>query len=524
MSERETTTPAMDERAAELYAEFERRRAAALAGGPPERHAAQHEKNKMSVRERIDKMFDPGSLVEDGLLARTLDDGLPADAVVTGLATIGGRPVAFMANDMTVKAGAWGKQTVRKIIRIQEEALNARIPLFYLIDSAGGRLDEQFDIFMDRHHAGRIFYNQARFSGVIPQLCIMFGPSTAGSAYIPSFCDVVVFVDKNASAFLGSSRMAEMATGEKTTDEEMGGAKMHSNTSGLSDYLAKTEDEAIAAALRYLSYLPQHWEDRPPPAPPRDPDPLARPIEQIVPGNQNAVFDVKEVINALVDEESFCEFRARWAKELVVGFARLDGAVVGLVANQSKHKGGVLFNDSSDKGAHFISLCNAYNIPLVFLNDISGFMIGTQTERAGLIRHGSKMLNAIANCSVPRIAVIVRKSYGAGYMAMSGASMQPDAQIALPTAKLAIMSPETAVNAMHAKKIAAMAPDEAAEFIKTERDRYDANLDLFKAASEFFFDSVIPGADLRDELIKRLRLYENKLRDPIPRRNRVLRG
>jgi len=220
----EGTTRGMDERASELYAEFERRRDAALAGGPPERHESQHAKNKLSVRERLDIMFDDGSLVEDGLFARTLDDGLPADAIVTGLARIDGRPVAFMANDMTVKAGAWGKQTVRKIIRIQEEALNARIPMLWLIDSAGGRLDEQFDIFMDRHHAGRIFYEQARHSGVIPQICIMFGPSTAGSAYVPSFCDVVIFVDKHASAFLGSSRMAEMATREKTTDEEMGGA------------------------------------------------------------------------------------------------------------------------------------------------------------------------------------------------------------------------------------------------------------------------------------------------------------
>jgi methylmalonyl-CoA decarboxylase subunit alpha len=507
----------------DLRADLLERAEKARRGGAQKYHERHAERGKLFVRKRMELLLDPGSFVEDGLLARTLDEGLPADAVVTGLGTIGGRPVAVMANDMTVKAGAWGRTTVRKIIRIQEEAAESRVPLLYLVDSAGARLDEQFDMFIDRSHSGQIFFNQARLSGVIPQVCIMFGPSPAGSAYIPSFCDVVIMVDKNTSAFLGSPRMAEMATGEKTTEEEMGGARMHCATSGLGDVLAESEEEAIEAAKRFLEVLPSHYEEPPPAATLRDPEPNLD-IESIVPQDQNKPFDITVFIKALVDEGSWLEFRELFARELVTGFARLEGRLVGIVANQSKRKGGILFSDSADKGAHFVSLCNAYGIPLLFLSDVPGYMIGAKVEQTGIIRHGAKLLHAIANSTVPRISVIVRKSYGAGYMAMSGASFHPDATIALPTAKLAIMGPETAVNAIYFNKISEMDEEEKIRFVKEKRDEYAANLDPMRAASEFMLDAVIPASDLREELIGRFRHYSRKKHKPVARRNVVVRG
>jgi methylmalonyl-CoA decarboxylase subunit alpha len=507
----------------DLRADLLERMETARRGGAHKYHERHAERGKLFVRKRLELLLDAGSFVEDGLLARTLDEGLPADAVVTGLGTIGGRPVALMANDMTVKAGAWGRTTVRKIIRIQEEAAESRVPLLYLVDSAGARLDEQFDMFMDRTHSGQIFFNQARLSGVVPQVCVMFGPSPAGSAYIPSFCDVVIMVDKNTSAFLGSPRMAEMATGEKTTEEEMGGARMHCATSGLGDVLAESEEEAIEAAKRFLEVLPSHYEEQPPAATPRDPEPNLD-IESIVPQDQNKPFDITVFIKALVDEGSWLEFRELFARELVTGFARLEGRLVGIVANQSKRKGGILFSDSADKGAHFVSLCNAYGIPLLFLSDVPGYMIGAKVEQTGIIRHGAKLLHAIANSTVPRISVIVRKSYGAGYMAMSGASFHPDATIALPTAKLAIMGPEAAVNAIYFNKISEMDEEEKIRFVKEKRDEYAANLDPMRAASEFMLDAVIPASDLREELIGRFRHYSRKKHKPVARRNVVVRG
>ncbi|HEY2570338.1 MAG TPA: acyl-CoA carboxylase subunit beta, partial [Solirubrobacteraceae bacterium] len=434
-----------------LWDELRERDARALSGGSDRAKAAVAAQGKLGVRDRLALLLDDGSFIEDGLLARTEDEGLPADAVVCGIGTVSGRPVVVIANDPTVKAGAWGRQTSRKYLRAQDTALTSRCPLIYLVDSAGARLDEQFDLFIDRHHAGRIFYQQALMSGRIPQIALVFGPSPAGAAYVPAFCEAVVMVDGNASAFLGSPRMVEMATGEIATAEEMGGARMHCTVSGLGDQLVRDDAEAIAFGKRYLEVLPQHWEDR---VPPRESVPPAGgDIEQIVPEAQNKPYDVHELLAALLDEGSLLEHRTRFAKELVTCFARLDGRAVGILANQSKHKGGVLTSDSADKGAQFVSLCDAYGIPLVFLADTPGFMVGTQVERAGIIRHGAKLLLAIANATVPRITCVVRKSYGAGYLAMSGATFEPDSIIALPTAKMAIMGPEPAVNAIYANRI-----------------------------------------------------------------------
>ena len=482
--------------------------------------------NKMHVRERLDYLLDEDSFVEDGVFARCLDEKLPTDAVVTGIGKINGRPICIMANDMTVKAGTWGKVTIEKIIRIQEKALELKIPIIYLIDSAGARLDEQFDIFIDRRHAGMIFRLQGVMSGVVPQISAVFGPSPAGSAYIPALSDVVIMVDKNTSVYLGSPRMAEMVIGEKVTMEEMGGAKMHCQTSGLGDYLARDDREALDIVVKYLEYMPQNWQSEVIKYETREAK-EGRPIEEIIPENQRVSYDVKDIIDRVADEDSFFEFKELFGRELVTGFARLGGRTVGLLANQSNYRGGVIFPNSAEKGSHFIALCNAFGIPLLFLIDVSGFMIGRQVERDAIIRKGAKWMNTIFNCTVPRIGVVLRKAYGAGYVAMSGASCMPDACIALPTALPGIMGPEAAVNAIYANKIQQIQDkDEREKYVEEKRAEYQENISALKSAAKFFIDDIVDGTQLREELIKRFNFYceGRKIKQNMePKRNSVMR-
>src|SRR3954452_14602442 len=400
-------------------ADINRALEAALSGGPQRHHEKTAAQGKLAVRERVRRLVDPGSFSEEALLANWEKEGLGADGVVTGLAGIGGRTVALMANDPTVKAGSWGPKTVEKILRIQERALRLEVPMIYLVDSAGARITDQVQMFPGRRGDGRIFYNEVVLSGRVPQICLLFGPSAAGGAYIPAFCDVVIMREGNASMYLGSPRMAEMVVGEKVSLEEMGGAKMHTGVSGCGHFLVKSDEEGIDLAKQYLSYFPTNWREQPPVAPPADPS-NDTPLRDIVPTDENKPFDMREFIDALVDSQSFVEIHKRWAKEILTGYARLDGRVVGIVANQPKQRGGVLFVDSSDKAARFIWTCNAFNIPLLFLADVPGFMIGTQVERQGIIRHGAKMVSAVSSATVPKISVVVRKAYGAGLYAMAG--------------------------------------------------------------------------------------------------------
>src|SRR5271154_1695232 len=309
-------------------------------------------------------------------------------------------------------------------------------------------------MFPGRRGAGRIFYNEVQMSGLVPQICLLFGPSAAGGAYIPAFCDIVVMVEGNASMYLGSPRMAEMVIGEKVSLEEMGGAKMHCSVSGCGDVLVKTEDEAIAAARAYLSYLPSSFAEAAPTVGPHEPDRSGRSVEEIIPSAQKKPFDMFALIRELIDAGSFFEVKKLFAQELITGFARIAGRTVGIVANQPKYKGGVLFVDSADKAARFIWLCDAFNVPLLFLADVPGFMIGTKVERAGIIRSGAKMISAVSEATVPRISVVVRKAYGAGLYAMSGPGFGPDCTLALPQAMIAVMGPEAAVNAVFFNKIA----------------------------------------------------------------------
>jgi methylmalonyl-CoA decarboxylase subunit alpha len=494
---------------------------AALAGGPERHHQKVAEQGKLPVRERVARLVDAESFAEEALLANWEQEGLGADGVVTGLALIGGRRVALMANDPTVKAGSWGPKTVEKILRVQERALRLRIPMVYLVDSAGARITDQVQMFPGRRGAGRIFYNEVRLSGQVPQVCLLFGPSAAGGAYIPAFCDVVVMRDGNASMYLGSPRMAEMVIGEKVTLEEMGGARMHTGVSGCGHFLAASDEEAIDLARRYLSYMPANWSEDPPAGPPADPASHAA-IAEIVPEDENQPFDMRELIDCLLDADSLLEVHGRWAKELIVGYGRLDGRVIGLVANQPKQKGGVLFVDSADKGARFIQTCNAFNVPLLFLADVPGFMIGTAVERQGIIRHGAKMISAVSEATVPKLSVIVRKAYGAGLYAMAGPAFEPDCCIALPTASIAVMGPQAAVNAVFYNQIQAIEDAQERErFVAAKREEYARDIDILRLASELVVDAVVDPADLRRELIHRFALAADKDRSFAEKRNPI---
>jgi methylmalonyl-CoA decarboxylase subunit alpha len=520
----------------------------ALRGGPERHRAKASEQGKLPVRERVALLLDPDTFAEEALLANWQEDGLGADGVVTGLGRIGGRPVALMANDPTVKAGSWGPKTVEKILRVQERALELRVPMVYLVDSAGARITDQVQMFPGRRGAGRIFHNQVKLSGLVPQVCVLFGPSAAGGAYIPAFCDIVIMREGNASMYLGSPRMAQMVIGEDVTLEEMGGARMHTGVSGCGHMLVGCDEEGIDAAKRYLSYLPNNWEAQPPgqhreaqPAgqTPAEKSWLALPVEksllalpvepssqtpigELIPVDENKPFDMRLLLDALVDGDSFMEIHARWAKELIVGFARLEARPIGILANQPKVKGGVLFVDSADKAARFIWTCNAFNVPLLFLADVPGFMIGTQVERQGIIRHGAKMISAVSEATVPKISVIVRKAYGAGLYAMAGPAFDPDCCLALPSASIAVMGPQAAINAVYYNQLQAI-KDETERAAETERLRaeYAADIDILHLASEMVVDAVIEPEQLRAELIRRFALAAERRREWPGRHNPI---
>lgn len=489
---------------------FDERAESIRQGGAAKYHEQNEKRGKLFVRDRLRLLLDPDSFLEDAMFANCEAEGLPADGVVTGVGKMDGQTVCVMANDSTVKAGSWGARTVEKIIRIQETAEKMRVPLIYLVDSAGARITDQVDMFPGRRGAGRIFYNQVKLSGKIPQICVLFGPSAAGGAYIPAFCDIVIMVDKNASMYLGSPRMAEMVIGEKVTLEEMGGARMHCSVSGCGDVLAQNEEEAIELVKSYLSYFPANFSEKPPVREATPAKKLEKTLEELIPENQNAPFNMYDFIEGIIDADSFFEMKKLFAGEIITGLARLDGKPIGIIANQPRVKGGVLFHDSADKAARFMTLCDAFHIPLLFLVDVPGFMIGTKVEREGIIRHGAKMISAMSEATVPKISIIVRKAYGAGLYAMCGPAFEPDCCLALPTAQIAVMGPEAAVNAVYAKKIAELDESERNAFIQQKREEYKEGIDIYKLASEMIIDGIVPANSLRGELIQRFEAYSSK--------------
>ncbi|MEP6751805.1 MAG: acyl-CoA carboxylase subunit beta [Candidatus Dormiibacterota bacterium] len=496
--------------------ELKGRRHKNLAMGGKDKIARQHERGKLTVRERIDLLFDRDTFVEFGLLAQQQAvrgvepdaDGTPADGVVTGHGEVEGREVWVIAYDFTVMAGSMGAVGEQfKAARVRELALRYRRPIVWLLDSAGARIQEAAGSTFAG--TGYLFHDQVVMSGVIPQVAAMLGPCSAGTAYIPGLADFVPMVKDTSSMSLGGARLVKAATGEDVTDHDMGGSQVHCYESGVGDNEVADDHECITAVRKFLSYLPSSNADEPPfRATDDDPNRAVDGLDKIVPTNPRAAYDVKRVINAVFDRDSWFEIKPAWAKNIVVGFARAGGHAVGVVANQPMQKGGSLDSDSADKAARFIRMCDAFNVPLVYLMDVPGFIVGSQVEKEGIIRHGAKMLYATAEATVPKVTVIMRKAYGAGYYVMCGRGYQPDLIVAWPLAEISVMGPEGAVNIIFNKQIEASAnPEETrGQLIETIRSQINPYL----AAGWAMIDDVIDPAETRRVIIRGIEQARNK--------------
>jgi len=490
--------------------ELRARRKKHLAMGGVDKIAKQHERGKRTVRERIDLLFDPGTFVELGLLAkdRQGSDNAPADGVVTGHGEVDGRQVWVIAYDFTVMAGSMGAVGEQfKAARVRELALRYRKPIVWLLDSAGARIQEAAGSTFAG--TGWLFADQVVMSGVIPQVAAMLGPCAAGTAYIPGLADFVPMVKYTSSMALGGARLVKAATGEDVTDHEMGGSQVHCYESGVGDNEVENDEECIATVRRFLSYLPSSNTERAPHVDAGDPaDRAVEGLDKIVPVNPRAAYDVRKVIKAVFDSGSWFEVKPTWAKNIVVGLARAGGHSVGVVANQPMQKGGVLDSDAADKAARFIRMCDAFNVPLVYLMDVPGFMVGSQVEKEGIIRHGAKMLYATSEATVPKVTVIMRKAYGAGYYVMCGKGYQPDAIVAWPFAEISVMGPEGAVNIIFNKQVEASDNPAAtrAQLVETIR----AQINPYLAAAWAMIDDVIEPAETRRVIVKAIEQARDK--------------
>ncbi len=480
-------------------------------GGSLKGHEKQEQANKLFVRDRLKLFFDDKEpYTEIGSFARNWDPKLPADGVVTGSGRIDGRTILFTANDFTVKAGSIGKYHGEKLIRTQEAAIRARKPILYLVDSSGGRIDEAAGHHADKESGGKLFYLHSIMSGSIPQIGVLYGSCFAGTAYTPVFCDLLIMMKDSAMA-IASPRMVEMVIGQRISAQELGGVDIHTKVSGSAHFVADTEKEASEIVKKVLSYLPDNCDKKPPKGKPKDPNKNPDEIDDIIPMEPNKPYDIHKLIEAIVDGDSFLETKKLYAAELVTGFARLNGNVAGVVANNPAVKGGAIFPDSSDKGAEFVWFCDAFNIPLLYLVDTPGFMVGKTAEKNAILRKGKKFIFATSSATVPKISVIVRKAYGAGIYAMSGPAYDPDVTLALPSAEIAIMGPEAAINAVYYNKIMAISdPKEREITVKNLRTAYRESYDIFKLAGEMTVDQVIPPKNLRSELIKYFETYSEK--------------
>jgi len=491
--------PSMEEAARALDEKKSRFRAM----GGPERVQRQHASGKLTARERVDLLFDDGTFYEYGLLAHHQSQSpqmqgkfTPADGVVTGVGEIDGRKAAVIAYDFTVMAGSMGMVTELKATRLRELALRERMPIVWLIDSAGARIQEATGSMFAR--TGDLFREQVIMSGVVPQVAAMMGPGAAGTAYIPGLADFVPMVKGNSNMALAGPHLVKAAVGEEVTAEDMGGSKIHCKVSGVAD-LEVADDEACIAAVRsYLSYLPSSNFEQPPVVPSQDPvDRRSEALYDIVPANPRRAYDVHKVITEIADDGAFFPMKPDWAKNVVTGFARLGGRSVGIVANQPKFLGGALDVNGADKAARFVWLCDAFHVPLLFLMDCPGFLVGSAVEKQGIIRHGAKMLFAVAEATVPKVTVVMRKGYGAGYYVMNGRAYEPDLIVAWPTAEISVMGPEGAVNIIFRKQIESLPPEEQTEarnnMVGMIRDQIKPEI----AAGWSFIDDLIDPADTR---------------------------
>jgi acetyl-CoA carboxylase carboxyltransferase component len=481
-----------------------------LEMGGPDRVAKQHDSGKLTARERVDLLFDPGSFTEFGLLAHHQSQSpqmqgkfTPADGVVTGVGRIDGRPAAVIAYDFTVMAGSMGMVTELKATRIREMALTERMPLVWLIDSAGARIQEATGSMFAR--TGDLFREQVIMSGVVPQVAAMMGPGAAGTAYIPGLADFVPMVKGNSNMALAGPHLVKAAVGEEVTAEDMGGSKIHCKISGVADLEVDDDRACIDAVRKYLSFFPS--SNLVPPPEIEASDPTSRRVEElydIVPANPRQAYDVYKVIGAIVDDGDFFPMKPDWARSVVTGFARIGGRPVGIVANQPKFLGGALDVNSADKAARFVWLCDAFGIPLVFLMDCPGFLVGSAVEKQGIIRHGSKMLFAVSEATVPKITVVMRKGYGAGYYVMNGRAFEPDVIYAWPTAEISVMGPEGAVNIIFRKQIESLPAEEQDAARNNMVSVIREQISPYVAAGWSFVDDLIDPADTRSAIARGL--------------------
>jgi acetyl-CoA carboxylase carboxyltransferase component len=498
----------------DLTEQLHERRAKAKLGGGEEKIAKQHERGKLTARERIDLLVDEGTFVEMGIhgrphFAQRAMDGkeAPADGVVTGWGDIDGRPCCVAAYDFTVMAGSMGMTGELKVTRLREMALSKRMPFIWLLDSAGARIQEAAGSLFAG--SGHLFREEVEMSGVIPMVAAMMGPCAAGTAYIPALSDFVPMVSGQGAMALAGPHLTKAVTGEDITMEELGGAKVHCRKSGVGDLEVKDDEECIAKVKQYLSYFPSDCEQKPPIVPTDDPDDrTSEKLLEIVPESSRQPYDMYDVIAEIVDDGEWFDIKPKFAKTLITCFARFGGQPVGIVANQPKQLAGILDNDSADKAARFINLCDAFNVPLVFLQDVPGFMVGAKVEHAGIIRHGAKMLYAVSRATVPKVTVIVRKAYGAGYYVMCGKAYEPDLIVAWPSAEISVMGPEGAVNIIGRSAIEASEDPEATKEAMLNAVR--EQIDPYIAAGNAVIDDIIDPRETRPTIVKALRMARNK--------------
>ena len=510
-----------------LVGDLEARKHRALGMGGPDLVERQHSLGKLTVRERLDLLLDPGTWVEYGLLADHMDAGLgdrylAADGAVTGMGEIDGRAVAIAAYDFTVMAGSMGRVGEDKIGRMREHAVRQRVPMIWLLDSAGARIQSTSG--SSFAGAGALFREQVAMSGVVPMVAAMLGHCAAGTAYIPALADFVPMVKGTSSMALGGRHLVKAAVGEDVTEEEMGGSAVHTKISGVADLEVADDAECLATVRAYLSFFPQHNGERTPRR--STDDPIDRRVDElydIVPTAPRRAYDVRKVVTAVVDDGEVLWMKPEWAKNVVTGFGRIGGDAIGVVANQPMVLGGALDVNAADKAARFVWLCDAFNIPLVFLHDVPGFIVGSAVEKQGIIRHGAKMLYAVSEATVPKISVILRKSYGAGYFVMNGLAYEADYIVAWPTAEIAVMGPDGAVNIIHRRTLEAIEGEEARTQKRLElAEEIRANIDPYIAAGHGQLDDVIDPAETRAAIVRGLRHSADKRVDRPARKHGVL--
>jgi acetyl-CoA carboxylase carboxyltransferase component len=494
----------------ELLQDLEQRKAKARAMGGDAKVEDQHKRGKLTARERIQLLFDPGTFIETGALARSphiTDRETPADGVITGFGRIEGRDVLCAAYDFTVLAGSIGMVGEIKVARLREIALKERRPVVWLIDSAGARIQEAASsIFAG---TGYLFREQVVLSGVVPQVAALVGPGAAGTAYIPGLADFVLMVKGIGSMALGGPPLVKAAIGEDISEDDLGGSKVHCVKSGCG-HMEVADDAACMKAIReYLSFFPAHCKEKPPRRVSEDPvNRRDEALLDIVPDASRKPFDMAKVIEKIVDDGKTFPLSAQWGRSIITTLARIGGRPVGIVASQPMWMGGILDVDSADKSARFVNLCDSFNIPLVFLVDVPGFMIGSKVEQQGIIRHGAKMLFQVASATVPKLTVVIRKAYGAGYYVMNGRAYEPDLLVGWPSAEISLMGAEGAVNIIFRKQIeAAENPDEARKALV---EQYRAMIDPYIPAHWAMVDDIIDPRDTRHMLHRALELTVDK--------------